>query len=239
MAYMSQERKATIAADLKKVFPKGWKYSLAVRNHSTIILTLREAPMDLLGNMLETQKNLPHYEKDKGMEGQVAKGHVYVNEKHVDRSFSGKALEIMQAAADAMMKGNHDNSDIQTDYFDVGWYVDIQLGKWDAPFIGTVDTPVEEALSAETVEVIAAIMGMEEAPVQAAPKAATAKKSKPLSETSAILWEKYRPEDYATMTAPQKNMATRKAYQKFLALKAEIGIDAVIQRHLEETEATA
>jgi len=30
MAWMNQERKATLATGLKKVMPKGWKYSLAV-----------------------------------------------------------------------------------------------------------------------------------------------------------------------------------------------------------------
>jgi hypothetical protein len=31
--------------------------------------------------------------------------------------------------------GNHDNSDSQTDYFDVGWYVDVKVGKWNKPYI--------------------------------------------------------------------------------------------------------
>ena len=33
-----------------------------------------------------------------------------------------------------MMVGNHNNSDISTDYFDVGWYIDINIGKWDKPY---------------------------------------------------------------------------------------------------------
>jgi hypothetical protein len=32
-----------------------------------------------------------------------------------------------------MMTGNHDRSDSQTDYFDVGWYIEIQFGQWDKP----------------------------------------------------------------------------------------------------------
>jgi hypothetical protein len=35
MAWMNQKRKAALAAGLKRVLPKGWKYSLAVRDHST------------------------------------------------------------------------------------------------------------------------------------------------------------------------------------------------------------
>ena len=51
MAYMSPERKAVIAAELKRVIPKGWKYSLAVHNHSTIVLNIVAAPVDLLGQL--------------------------------------------------------------------------------------------------------------------------------------------------------------------------------------------
>jgi hypothetical protein len=34
-----------------------------------------------------------------------------------------------------MNMGNHDNSDIMTDYFDVGWYVDVNIGLWNKPYI--------------------------------------------------------------------------------------------------------
>jgi len=31
--------------------------------------------------------------------------------------------------------GNFDKSDAQTDYFHVGWYMSVNLGKWDKPYI--------------------------------------------------------------------------------------------------------
>jgi len=34
-----------------------------------------------------------------------------------------------------MNTGNWDKSDIQTDYFNVGWYVDVNIGKWNKPYI--------------------------------------------------------------------------------------------------------
>jgi hypothetical protein len=30
--------------------------------------------------------------------------------------------------------GNHDRSDIQTDYFDVGWYKSVNIGTWNKPY---------------------------------------------------------------------------------------------------------
>jgi hypothetical protein len=34
-----------------------------------------------------------------------------------------------------MNAGNHNRSDAMTDYFDVGWYVDVNIGKWNQPYI--------------------------------------------------------------------------------------------------------
>jgi hypothetical protein len=33
-----------------------------------------------------------------------------------------------------MNAGNWDKSDIQTDYFNVGWYIDVNIGKWNKPY---------------------------------------------------------------------------------------------------------
>ena len=46
MAYMNQQKKAVIAAALKTVVPKDWKYTLRVRNHMEIVMVIREAPVD-------------------------------------------------------------------------------------------------------------------------------------------------------------------------------------------------
>jgi len=35
----------------------------------------------------------------------------------------------------AMSTGNHDNSDIMTDYFDVGWYSNINIGQYHKPYV--------------------------------------------------------------------------------------------------------
>jgi hypothetical protein len=34
-----------------------------------------------------------------------------------------------------MNDGNWDKSDIQSDYFNVGWYVDVNIGKWNKPYV--------------------------------------------------------------------------------------------------------
>ncbi len=56
MAWMNQERKAALAPGLKRVLPKGWKYPLAVRHHSTLVLTINEAPIDLVAQSLRSDE---------------------------------------------------------------------------------------------------------------------------------------------------------------------------------------
>jgi hypothetical protein len=131
MAFMNQVKKAKIAAELKKVMPKNWKYSLSVHNHSTIILTIRQAPVDLLAeiNRVTSGFCIRHgHEFVERVESTV------VNEFCLDRQFDVH-LELMQKIKDALNLDNHNRSDTMTDYFDVGHYIDIKIGKWDTPFV--------------------------------------------------------------------------------------------------------
>ena len=53
MAYMSQEKKAKIAPVVKAVLKKyKVKGSLAVRNHSTLVLNIKSGSIDFIENLL-------------------------------------------------------------------------------------------------------------------------------------------------------------------------------------------
>jgi hypothetical protein len=58
-----------------------------------------------------------------------------VNVYHIDSHFSGKACKCLEELLAAMNEGNWDRSDIQTDYFDVGWWVSIGIGRWNKPYV--------------------------------------------------------------------------------------------------------
>ena len=45
-----------------------------------------------------------------------------------------QAWAVLSRAVEIGQQQNWDNSDIQTDYFDVNYYFDIHIGKWDKPF---------------------------------------------------------------------------------------------------------
>ena len=124
MAYMSQENKAKLQVEIGKVMPTNWKWSLRVHHHSTLVLTIRQADVDLI------KENMVSQERDKGQLSYVS-----LNEHNLQGYYSGKLLKIFESIKGAMNVGNHDRSDIQSDYFDVGWYVTINIGEYDAPFL--------------------------------------------------------------------------------------------------------
>jgi hypothetical protein len=131
MAYMNQEKKAVILAELKKVIPSTWKWSLAVHHHSTLILTISAAPIDLFKHMKPSEYRKP------------TDTYAQLNEYHLEHTFDGALLNTFQRIKDAMNMGNWDKSDIMTDYFDVGHYVHIHIGKWNKPF-QVIETPAQE-----------------------------------------------------------------------------------------------
>ncbi len=131
MAYMSQEKKALIAAKLKEVVPKGWKYSLRVRNHSTIVMTIASAPVDLMGEAKRVTAERAKRQGETPREYEATSLDVNVYHPHFSFDVS---LPIIKTIIAALNEGNHNRSDYQSDYFDVGWYTDIYVGTWDKPF---------------------------------------------------------------------------------------------------------
>lgn len=135
MAFVDKAKKQKIAAALKEVVPNGWKYSLAVRDHSGIVMSIYEAPFELMklhkgGEFFnpETASNvtITHVGRDS-----------YSKNEQVD--------EVLKKILSALDLENHDNSDSMTDYFDIGHYVYLNIGTHDRPFVctGPIETQSE------------------------------------------------------------------------------------------------
>lgn len=123
MAYASKEQKVMIVAGLKEVMPKGWKYSVAINHHTSFVLTISKAPVDLI-----------KIAKDKGYH--AMDNHVQLNAQCLGKHFVGtEVADVFAKIQKVMFSANyHDNSDSMTDYFDVAYYVDVNLGKWNKGF---------------------------------------------------------------------------------------------------------
>jgi hypothetical protein len=134
MAYMSQDRKASLAPAIKAHCRKfGMKASIAVRHHSTLVVNIKSGKLDLCQNYYDTcapvhAHRYPHHDP------MTVPSYMQVNPYWAHEHFSGKCRDFIVGLLDLMNIGNHDRSDIQTDYFDVGWYRDVNVGSWKTPY---------------------------------------------------------------------------------------------------------
>lgn len=112
MAYFNQEMKKEKAPKIKEILKKyNMSGSLSVRNHSTVCLTLKSGQIDFSNDNEQ------------------------VNVYAIDRRFNGVKKEFLSECYEVLMEGNHNNSDVYTDYYDVGWYVNINIGRWGKPYV--------------------------------------------------------------------------------------------------------
>jgi hypothetical protein len=140
MAYFNQERKSERAPAIKAILKKyGVKGSLAVRNHSTFVLNIKSGSIDFIENFIKTDFGQHGNKMSADQVASIRKNQsLDVNIYWYKEHFSGKARDFLKEVITTMNGGNHDNSDVQTDYFDVGWYVDVNIGSWNKPYTVTV-----------------------------------------------------------------------------------------------------
>ena len=123
MAYVSQEMKKELAPAIKAVLKKyRMKGSIAVNNHSTLEVNLSEGYIDCISKG----------ERILGLGG-VSKN---VNVYHIDEWYEGVAKKFLNELLDAMKGPKYfNNDDAMTDYFSRSHYTDINIGKWNKPFV--------------------------------------------------------------------------------------------------------
>jgi len=117
MAYINQDKKKIIAAALKvamKAYPS-IKYSLSIQHNSSITCRITQGPKFLDND---------------------GKGSVDVNVYWIDSHYQNnpEAATVLNKILECLNIDNYDNSDTQTDYFDVGHYSHIEIGKWNKPY---------------------------------------------------------------------------------------------------------
>lgn len=130
MAYFTQDMKKDLSPKIKALCKK-YKVSAstAVDNHSTFVLNIKSSPIDFITNYNETRK------RETPWASEPEKDYLRVNEYYIEQNFSGDALTFLTQVRSLMSLGNWDNSRHEVDHFDIGWYTQINIGKWNKPFV--------------------------------------------------------------------------------------------------------
>lgn len=131
MAYISQDEKKVLAVEIKSVLKKyGMKATIGVSNHSTLVVNIKSGSLDIIGNWFEKQTerhNADQFDKPE---------YIQVNEFWIDNQYTGKVKDFLNELVSAMKGENwFDRSDLQSDYFNVKHYTNINVGKWSSPYI--------------------------------------------------------------------------------------------------------
>lgn len=142
MAYMNQDKKKSMMPQIKAVLKKyNMKGSVSVSNHSTLVVSLKSGSLDLITAANKYNEKICEW---RGWARSTISDYLQVNPYHcVDNmrevgeekiaDFYEELLGAMHGVGSKYT--NHDNSDIQSDYFDVGWYVDVNAGLWNKPYV--------------------------------------------------------------------------------------------------------
>jgi hypothetical protein len=133
MAYVSQEMKAKLAPTIKAICKKyNVKASIAVRHHSSLVLNIKQGAIDFLGNYNSVCGSKPRPDH---LPFQPATKSIDVNTYWYQEHFSGMAKAFLDEMVVAMKGPDFfDHSDIQSDYFHLSHYIDINIGQWDKPY---------------------------------------------------------------------------------------------------------
>ena len=112
MAYVSQEKKEQLAPGIKAVLKRyGMKASISVRHHSSLVVTIKSGDIDF------------------GDSHQV-------NEYWINEHYTGVARKFLTELLQAMKGPDYFcEDDSMTDYFHRSHYTDINIGKWDKPYV--------------------------------------------------------------------------------------------------------
>jgi hypothetical protein len=145
MAYMNQARKAELTPAIKSVLAKyGMKGTIGVSNYSTLIVNLQSGNLDLIE---EANAFNREFAERTGQRFYEVKGNYQANPYKGPDAYADTMVGNFFKDLTAAMRGKlwYDNSDIMTDYFDTAYYMEINVGKWNKPYVFTGETLAEAA----------------------------------------------------------------------------------------------
>jgi len=126
MAYMNQERKAQLAPAIRAVLNKyKMKGTISVQHHSSLVVTIKSGVIDF--EMADEQ-------------------YIQVNEYWINEHYTGVARDFLTELLQAMKGPDYFcEDDSMTDYFHRSHYIDINIGKWDRPYVFMGERELEAA----------------------------------------------------------------------------------------------
>lgn len=125
MAYIKKEEISAIRNELKKRFGHtGLKFGVKNRHHSSVHVTIKAGPIDF---------------SDIYRDGdEYAQVNIYHLQNYGQHTPFFEELEKIIKTAPSLIEGGRewfDKSDMMTDYFHTAFYIDLDVGSYDKPYV--------------------------------------------------------------------------------------------------------
>jgi curved DNA-binding protein CbpA len=116
------------------------KFSITVKHYSSIYINLMEAPFSPFAKIEDIQEEIDCMKQRNNYysaEERMTLSGYGINHYHMERDFHLSAVckAIMKDVLAFANSYNYDYSDTQSDYFATNFYLTLQIGKWDKPFV--------------------------------------------------------------------------------------------------------
>jgi hypothetical protein len=132
MAYVSNLKKLNISAALRPIFKSyGVKATIARgSNKSTLVVNISAGDIDF------------------------GSDYTQINVYHVDKNHTGKARLFLNHVLNTIKDVGewYDETDAQIDYFNTAFYIDINVGKWNKPYVNTKKTSLSNVLAFDALQ---------------------------------------------------------------------------------------
>ena len=139
MSYISQEEKKELAPGIKKVLKQyGFKGTIAINHYSTLVVNIKSGSLDLLGAAQKVNDILAdRFDRPRTLIGDYLQANAYRDPQDYDQI--NKTIGQFYSDLIKAMKGNkwYNRSDIMTDYADIAYYLDVNIGRWNKPYLLT------------------------------------------------------------------------------------------------------
>ena len=128
MAYIGADSVKAIRVALKAEFPE-IKFSVTLDNHSSVNISIMESPYNLINEHTADEADIKF--------GYSSINHYYP-ERYAHEALYQRIWDIVKIApfnAGTEDEPWYDRSDIQSDYFDVSYYLTLRVGKWNKAYV--------------------------------------------------------------------------------------------------------
>lgn len=142
MAWVQKEVVTKVREALKVLNKEyGMKTSVSGTNSSSLKVRILSGKIDFIQNRIDMLTNDNRYteaEKAHNIKYMTEfNSGIQVNHYWLDTVFSGIALEYLEKLKAIMSVDHWDKSDIQSDYFNCAYFMNIDIGTWDKPYVVT------------------------------------------------------------------------------------------------------